>query len=370
MQAKNFQEIKNAVISSTIYTFGFNLILMQAYSWLKPIQDAYKCSIDSVQPLGFGHIHQTYKITSNEGRYVLQQLNVQVFTNPQKISHNHALVKEGLKGKDLPFELPLPIPNQNGELFTNVEGSLFRLSPFVDGVCLEEINHTTEAFLAAEAFAGLIAACASMETVIFEAIIPGFNDLELRFQQLLDAVGTTRRAIDDELQELIDFYLGQTALVQEYKSWIQRVPQRVTHNDTKINNLIYSKDRQQVIAVIDLDTIMAGYAFYDFGDLVRTVACTQPESSTDWQAIGVDPIKYRALWEGFLAGGNQVLTDDEKASLVFGGQMMTCIMGFRFLADYLNGNIYYSIQYEEQNRHRAKNHMCLLQALLAFNFHP
>lgn len=343
---------------------------MQAYSWLNRIQTAYQLSMDAIEPLGSGHIHQTFKISAGTDLFVLQEFNVKVFEQPERISFNHTQVLEALQEKNLPFALPLPIPNREGQLFTAVNDSLFRLSPYVAGVCLDEVEEIQEARLAAEAFAGFIVACSSIDATLLQDTIPGFNNLELRFQQLKDAYANTQREVVGELKGLVDFYLGQESLVREYTGWIQRLPLRVTHNDTKINNLIFSSDRQQVEAVIDLDTIMAGYVFYDFGDLVRTVACTQPESSTNWEKIGVDRVKFEALWKGFLKGGKGVLRAEEIASLPFGGKMMTCIMGFRFLADYLNGNSYYKIHYEEQNLDRAKNHMLLLQALEDLNFHP
>lgn len=343
---------------------------MLSFPWLTPLQQAYGMTIDSIEKFGSGHIHQTFKIFSRGVPYVLQQFNAQVFTHPNKISYNHRLLIKGLEAKLLPFQLPLPLANTMGTLFTKIDHYLFRISPFVDGICLDEVADTKEAKLAAQAFAGFIEACASIDPNQFEETIPGFNNLELRFDQLKEAISNTKVVINQDVQQLIGFYLDQEELVQEYKTWIQVLPLRVTHNDTKVNNLIFSTTRSQVDAVIDLDTIMAGYAFYDFGDLVRTVACTQTESSTDWPKISVDQQKYTALWEGFLEGGKEVFTQEEIASLSFGGKMMTCIMGFRFLADYLNGNIYYTIHYKEQNLHRAKNQMLLLNALQSFNFHP
>jgi len=143
------------------------------------------------------------------------------------------------------------------------------------------------------------------------------------------------------------------------------LPLRATHNDTKINNLIFSEDLKKVNAVIDLDTIMAGFVFYDFGDLARTVACTRDESSLDWGNIKIDLVKYEGLLEGFYSvlAGN--ITDEELGSLPFGAEMMTLIMGLRFLTDHLNGNIYYQVEYPEQNLHRAKNQAELLTAFMA-----
>jgi hypothetical protein len=225
------------------------------------------------------------------------------------------------------------------------------------------VENPDQAYLASKAFAQFIKAGIHIDPNQFQEVIPGFNDLELRYNQLLDSIQKTQRVIEGELKELVDFYLDQKPLVKEYLYWKNKLPLRLTHNDTKINNLIFSDDLDKVNAVIDLDTLMAGYVYYDFGDLVRTVSCTEEENSTAWREIGVDKFKYEALLNGFLEIGNGVFSKGEIDSLSFGGPMMTCIMGLRFLADYLLGNIYYTIHYPEQNFDRAKNHMFLLKAL-------
>jgi hypothetical protein len=176
-------------------------------------------------------------------------------------------------------------------------------------------------------------------------------------------VQSTNRALDTQTDELIHFYQEQRDLVDTYNAYAQVLPKRVTHNDTKINNLIYDKDLTRVNAVIDLDTIMAGFVFYDFGDLVRTVVCTEDEASQNWNNIHVDLEKYASLVDGFFEPLMGSLSIEELDSLPFGGEMMTCIMGLRFLTDYLNGNIYYHITYENQDLHRAMNQRMLLQSL-------
>ncbi|EOZ96016.1 hypothetical protein A33Q_2609 [Indibacter alkaliphilus LW1] len=339
------------------------------YPWLSFLEKQYPFSIklESIQAFGDGHIHHTYLVDTSMGKMILQKFNNKVFTAPEKISHNHLIMLRKINRKELPFELPLPIPNKRGEVFSKLEDGIFRFSPFVQGACVNEVQEPQHAFLASKAFSQLIDAGKHIRGADLKEVIPGFNDLSLRYHQLLTAVEKSKRVLNVELKELIDFYLGREDLVKEYKAWAAKLPLRLTHNDTKINNLIFSGDLSTVKAVIDLDTIMAGFAFYDFGDLVRTVACTEHEHSTAWEKISVDKSKYEALYQGFCDGGSAFLTKDEIASLHFGGKMMTCIMGFRFLADYLNGNIYYQIKYEAQNFHRAKNHMYLLNALDQIN---
>ena len=339
---------------------------MNALSWLSELNQKYGLEIvqGDIHPFGDGHIHHTYLIEKEDQKLILQRFNDKVFQRPDIISHNHKILIDQINTIDLPFQLPLSIANLEGELFTKIQGNYFRISPFVSGTCVNEIEKPEHAYLAAKSFAQFIVAGIHIPAVNFQESIPGFNDLNLRYYQLLDAIKNTKREIIGQLQELVDFYLCQKNLVDEYILWKNKLPLRLTHNDTKINNLIFSEDFSKVNAVIDLDTVMAGYVFYDFGDLVRTVACSEGESSQNWQNIHVDKAKYKALLKGFQDGGKGVFIHEEIRSLPYGGKMMTCIMGFRFLADYLNGNIYYTIHYEEQNLHRAKNQMCLLKALL------
>ena len=338
---------------------------MASFSWLPLFNKHYGFDIlpSDIRPFGDGHIHQTFLIESNGKKLILQRFNNAVFKYPERISHNHAILIDEIKPEDLPYILPLPIPNLEEELFTLIDGTYFRISPFVSGKCVNEIENPHQAYIAAKAFAQLITAAIHIPASEFQEAIPGFHDLDLRYQQLLEALKNTKREEIGDLKELVEFYLGQKDLVDQYLSWKKKLPLRLTHSDTKINNLIFADDFSQVNAVIDLDTLMAGYVYYDFGDLVRTIACTEGESSTDWEKINVDTVKYKALMDGFMEVGKEVFTDDEIKSLPYGGMMMTCIMGFRFLADYLNGNIYYTIHYETQNLDRAKNQMYLLKGL-------
>lgn len=338
---------------------------MQRLFWIDEINKLYLLQIkqQQVSLFGDGHIHKTYLVDLEDEKWILQQFNQQVFKYPERISHNHEVLIKEINQDELPFILPLPIPNKQGKLFSLIDENYFRISPFVSGKCVNEVSGSYQAYLAAKAFAQFILAGMHIPASAFQETIPGFHDLPLRYEQLLAAIKSTLRPIQGEVKELVDFYLKQKVLVQEYVTWKTKLPLRMTHSDTKINNLIYAPDFSKVNAVIDLDTIMAGYVYYDFGDLVRTVACTEGESSKNWDAIKVDKTKYEALIRGFQEVGKGVFTQDEMQSLPYGGQMMTCIMGFRFLTDYLNGNIYYSIHYEEQNLHRAKNQMFLLKAL-------
>ncbi|AWW30914.1 aminoglycoside phosphotransferase family protein [Echinicola strongylocentroti] len=317
----------------------------------------------TIRPYGSGHIHKTYLVDGPKQRFILQSFNQSVFPFPDRIAGNLQQVKDHLNEAELDFKLPLPMKTSAGTLFSDHGESFYRLFPFIDGACIDKAENSRQAYLAAKAFGGFIKACSVIEAGGLMEVIEGFHDLSLRYRQFENALKDTQVAMEGEVSEWVDFYKKQVLLVRKYRKYTDILPLRVTHNDTKINNVIYAQDFSKINAVIDLDTVMAGYVFYDFGDLVRTVACTEEEASTDWENIDVDLDKYAALLKGFGEALSGELTTEEKASLPFGGEMMACIMGLRFLTDYLNGNIYYPISYPEQNLHRAKNQGLLLRAL-------
>jgi len=319
--------------------------------------------VTGVERYGSGHIHKTYLIKGDNQRYILQSFNQQVFPYPDRIAGNLQLVKEHLEDRSLDFMLPLPMVTGSGQLFTVHESGCYRLFPYVSGECIDKVWTPEQAYLAAQAFGGFIKACSGINAGQLEEVIEGFHDLPLRFRQFETAVQKTQNPLGEEVNELIKFYKKQEILVRKYGQLEKVLPVRVTHNDTKISNVIFDNSFEKINAVIDLDTVMPGYVFYDFGDLVRTVTCTEEEASVDWDRMDVDLEKYKALLEGFINSLGDELTAEEKESLPFGGEMMACIMGLRFLTDYLNGNIYYPVNYSDQNLHRAKNQALLLQAL-------
>lgn len=334
-------------------------------SVLRALLAYYPIEVESLEctAFGSGHIHSTYRIKVGKDFLILQEFNDKVFKYPDRISGNLQLLLNELQPGGLPYELPLPVKNKLGEFFTLMNGRLFRLFPYVAGVTKDGVDNPHQSKLAAEAFANFIKIFLPVDVSLLRDTIPQFHNLDLRFRQFNESVLATYRKINTETAELIQFYQEQWDLVDTYNRYSQLLPKRVTHNDTKINNLIYHEDLTRVNAVIDLDTIMAGYVFFDFGDLVRTVVCTEDEGSHNWDQIHVDLDKYASLVEGFYLPLTGSIGSEELASLPFGGEMMTCIMGLRFLTDYLNGNKYYHITYENQNLHRAKNQRMLLQSL-------
>jgi len=316
----------------------------------------------SFQRFGSGLIHQTFLIEVNQKKYILQGFNSNVFTYPNRINDNLTFLSQSGELRLLPFELPLPIINREGSGMVDFQGGLYRLFDFVKGETLQQITDPDQATVAAEAYAIFSKWASRFPISQFIETIPNFHRLDLRFDRLEQVAKSARNLSAAEIR-VLSFYMGQKPLVEAYLKTIQAIPQRLTHNDTKINNLIFSPDLRKVRAVIDLDTIMPGYLLYDFGDLVRTVASGEEEISQNWgnQKLLV-PI-FEKLLAGYWAGAGNWMTQAEAKSLLIGGEVMTCLMGIRFFTDHLEGNVYYQVAYEEQNFHRANNQMIFLQSL-------
>ena len=315
----------------------------------------------TLKPFGEGLIHETFLLESGTKKWILQGFNEAVFRYPDRIDHNLRLLFDHAQHKRLPFQLPLPLSNQEGKGLTEIDGKKFRLFDFVQGFTLEQINHLNQAYLAAKAYGFFASWANDLNAEEMQETIPDFHRLDLRFENLLK-VAEEKSSLSTEEKEVLDFYLNQKSLVDWYIGQTEQIPLRVTHNDTKINNLIFSIKLDKVEALIDLDTLMGGFLMYDFGDLVRTVACSQSEVSTQWDAIHLIPGIFEQLLKGYWKGIRDFATEKERSSLILAGEIMTLIMGLRFFTDHLQGNIYYKVSYPEQNFHRAKNQMIFLKS--------
>jgi Ser/Thr protein kinase RdoA (MazF antagonist) len=329
--------------------------ILAAYSF-DPFEDF------SFNTFGAGLIHGTYLIESGDSKYILQEFNTVVFQYPERITHNQRQVKSQGDESQLPFTLPLPILNSAQKLITEWDGKLFRLFEFVSGQTIQQITNLNQAYLAAKAYGDFANWGKIVDTDKLQECIPDFHRLDFRFAKLQE-VGAGKESVSQEDQEVLDFYLGQKVLIKDYEKLQTVLPHRLTHNDTKINNLIFSDDLSKVEALVDLDTLMPGYLMYDFGDLVRTIACSESETSQLWDQIKIEVPVFEQLLKGYWEGVKNLSTAVETTSLLVGGEVMTCLMGLRFMTDYLQGNIYYKVEYPEQNFHRAKNQMLLLKSL-------
>lgn len=315
----------------------------------------------SLSPFGEGLIHETILVECTDHKYILQGFNDAVFQFPDRIDHNLSLLYTQVEQNPLPFQLPLPILNRWGSGLSDCEGKKYRLFEFVQGKTLQQIDGLDQAFLAAQAYGEFANWAKVIDAHQMQETIPNFHRLDLRYEKLVEVTGSSEN-LNEEESGILDFYLSQKPLIDWYLTQLENLPLRVMHNDTKINNLIFSENLEKVEALIDLDTLMGGYLMYDFGDLVRTVACSLPETATQWDSIQLISEVFAKLLKGYWDGIKGFSTLAESRSILLGGEVMTLMMGLRFFTDHLQGNIYYRVSYPEQNFHRAKNQMIFLQS--------
>lgn len=320
----------------------------------------------SLVPIGSGHIHRTYKLQTASEAFVAQQLNTSVFKSPDLIVRNLKEAKRFIHKHDPEYLFVTPIPNVRGEWITlDEDGNHWRLFPFLKGTrTIDIVENPTQAYQAAKAFGQLTRQLHGCDVSLFQETIPRFHHLTYRFQQFNDAL---QIASTDRLKQS-EFAIRQakefSILISVYeKSIASGLPLRITHNDTKINNVLFDSSLTQVSAPIDLDTLMPGYFFYDLGDMVRTYTSPVSEEEKDLTKIGFRQEFHRAVMDGYLSEMERLLTPAEKTLIPFAGKMMTYIMALRFLTDFLQGDTYYHTTYPGQNLIRATNQLHFLHCL-------
>ncbi len=321
----------------------------------------------SVDRVGSGHIHQTYRLTGRQS-YILQRVNKNVFQDPDRIASNLRIASDFLKAAVPDYAFLTCIRSTAGrEMEYDAEGFPWRLFPYIENtITIDKVSSAEEAFQAAREFARLTRYLDQVDVKLFQATIPQFHDLSLRKQQFEKALASAGQR-PQEAKACIEACQRAFPLVEKYEALVASgaLRLRIVHNDTKINNVLFNQDTGKTMGVIDLDTLMPGYFIYDLGDMARTFVCPVSEEERDVSLIIFRKDIYDAMLSGYLSEMGPVMSDAERGAIPFAGQMMTYIMALRFLADYLRGNTYYHITYPEQNLVRATNQLRLLEVLSA-----
>ena len=316
--------------------------------------------------IGSGHINYTFKI-EGEPSFILQRINKNVFKEPEVIAQNIRRAAGYLRDHHPHFIFMASLPTVHGkEMAYDNEGYPWRLYPLIDhSFTVNELETDEQAFEAAKAFGRLCRNLDGCDVGLFKPVIADFQDLSWRYRQFEDALKQATRERQTEAETCIQSAKHFGFLVKKYDDLIQSggLKLRIVHNDTKINNILFDSITCQTICAIDLDTLMPGYFIYDLGDMVRTFVSPVSEEENDISKIIFRKNIYDALTQGYLSQMNEVMSAVEKQAIPFSGLMMTYIMALRFLADYLNGDIYYHTAYPGQNLVRAKNQFRLLQVL-------
>ena len=323
----------------------------------------------TVKPFGDGLINDTFLVTSGDKKYILQKVNTKVFHNPEIIASNLQSAAEYINKKTPEYIFLSPLQTTDNQPFVLQKKEHWRLTIFLENsFSINIVSTADEAFEAAKAFATLTKNLHGVSSEKFEPTIAAFHNLSLRFQQFEAAVVFSEAERKEKSKKLIENYLSQSHLVETYEHLLsnEKMPVRIMHHDTKINNALFDRTTKKAITICDLDTLMPGLIISDIGDMFRTYLSPVPEDSTYFEKITVRKEIYEAIKRGYLSELSTVLTETEKQHLNYGGEFMIYMQGIRFLADYLNGDIYYPVKHSEHNFDRAMNQWVLLKAFQEF----
>jgi aminoglycoside phosphotransferase (APT) family kinase protein len=304
-----------------------------------------------VSRYGSGHINDTFKVETARGvRYILQRVNTDIFP-PEMLKENVIRVTEHLKAKGIKSLEVVGYENP------------WRLYAFLEGYkSVDVVTNPAEAELAAAAFAKFQNDLADLPPPRLGDIIPRFHDTVNRLRLLDEAaeadVKGRKASVAAEL-EFINARREEAAKIVDMMAKGE-IPERITHNDTKINNVMLAPDGTNV--VIDLDTTMPGSALYDFGDMVRTSTAAAAEDEKDLSKVYSKKEYFEALVKGYLAGA-KFLTPAEKSLLAFSGRLITLTIGIRFLTDYLAGDTYFRTAYPEHNLVRCRTQLKMVASM-------
>ncbi len=332
--------------------------------------------VSALAPYGNGHINDTY-IVSCQGagasaRYILQHINRRVFLNPAAMMQNIERVTAHLAGQvagqpDGARRVLQLVPAQDGRNWhVDAEGETWRAYRFIENACSYETAASAEqAFQAARAFGRFQQQVAGLPLPRLHETIPHFHDTPRRFAALEQAVAQATAANGNGRAALagpeIEFARSRQSIANVLLS--AGLPDRITHNDTKFNNVLLDGTTGEAVCVIDLDTVMPGLALYDFGDMVRTTTSPAQEDEQDLSKVTMQFPLFEALVRGYLESAGGFLTPAEKRLLAFSGKLITFEVGIRFLTDYLAGDTYFKVHREGHNLDRCRTQFKLVESI-------
>ncbi len=319
---------------------------------------------------GEGHINETLLIETTGARYILQRVNTHVFKNPEKLIENVVLVTEFLHNRIIadcgdPYRETLTlIPTKDGEFFYKTEqGDFFRMYLFVtDAKSYQTIKNPEMFYRVAKAFGRFQKMLSSFPAEKLYETIPNFHNTVDRYRLFKEAINADIAGRRSQVQPEIDFVLEREEEASKVLDAISGgdIPLRVTHNDTKLNNVLIDDTTGEGVCVIDLDTVMPGSMLYDFGDSIRFGASTAAEDETDLSKVEMDLSLFEQYTKGYIEELNDSFTQKEVELLAFSAKLMTLECGMRFLTDYLSGDTYFRVHRENHNLDRARTQLKLV----------
>lgn len=350
---------------------------MQISNYIPEVISNFKCAVaeDYVQPYGSGHINDSFLVKNIDAGgpdYLLQRINNSIFTNVEALTANMLRITEHLKNKVAsengdPLKAVMTlIPTIDDQYFyQDSGGNYWRMLYFLkDTRSYDMVSTEKQAYEGGKAFGKFQSMLADFPSEELFEVLPNFHNIEFRLSQL-------REAIASNLADRLETVSGELDLVKTHADamlYFQQpettamLTKRVTHNDTKFNNVLLDQ-HDQAQCVIDLETVMQGYVAYDFGDAIRTIINSAAEDEADLSKIQLNMPLFRAYTQGYLENAANFLTDEEVQSLVKGVLLFPYMQGVRFLTDYLNGDTYYKTKFPHHNLQRTRAQFQLFKNL-------
>jgi len=334
--------------------------------------------IQHAETFKIGHINETYSATYDQGgtrvRYIHQKINKNVFLNPPALMKNVVRVTTHIRKKleaqdadDLTRRSLIIIPTRDGHsYYSNGDGEFWRTFVFVEGVqTFESVQSTAQAFEAGRAFGEFQSHLVDLPDERLIETIPDFHNTRRRFKALQEAIEKDRFNRAREAAPEIQFALKQEGIVDVILTAMAkgRIPERITHNDTKFNNVMLDSKTGKAMCVVDLDTVMPGCSLYDFGDMVRTTTSPTLEDEPDLSKVKMQMPMFRKLAEGYLSTAGSFMTKAEKSLIAFSGKLITFEIGIRFLTDFLSGDTYFRIHRPKHNLDRCRTQFKLAESI-------
>lgn len=328
-------------------------------------------------PFGGGHVNDTFQLTFDQGgvrlHYVLQRINRNVFRKPEQVMENmdrvtrHLLAKihaEKVETRKRTIRLLRTFANQ--PCVTDERGDVWRAYIFVENARAYDVLETPEqAFKVAQAFGEFQCNLVDLPGPRLHETIPDFHNTPKRLEALRQAIRRDPVGRERRVRREIDFIMKRADETERLLRLQAEgaIPERITHNDTKVNNILIDDLTGDDICVIDLDTVMPGLSLYDFGDMVRAGTSPAEEDEVDLAKVGMRFEMYEALYRGFLSSAGSFLTEAERENLPFSGKLITFEIAIRFLTDYLEGDVYFKVKRPEHNLERCRNQLRMVESI-------
>lgn len=332
--------------------------------------------VNKIAPLGAGLINDTYKVltkSENTPDYVLQRINHAIFQDVELMQNNILRVTEQIRKKlkergetELNRKTLTLIPAKDGKLYYFDGNSYWRMTLLItDSKSFDQVTPEF-AYYTGKAFGDFQNMLVDLPGEPLGATIPNFHNMEFRLEQFHEAIANNAAGRLEKAQSIVDELLNRAEEMCKAERMHREgtLPKRITHCDTKVNNMLFDKDGN-FLCVIDLDTTMPGYVLSDFGDFIRTAGNNAPEDETDLNRVSVNMDIFRSFTKGYVEAAKPFLTQIEIENLPYGAKLLTYMQTVRFLTDYLNGDVYYKIKSAEHNWERTLAQFTLLKSIEA-----